>query len=582
MAIEAAKQVARGDLPITGYNIKEAVFENALVVPWTEEGIDTQLHLRSATSDGRSSWYQFHLYSHSNGGWISICHGSIRVQYKEADVAVGSDQEASKTGEFYKALYRTSYKECRKPVDTQKMYQCLQECGLDYGPAFQRLETIACNDCMEAVGQLRPFKWNAEDDENPPQNHVIHPTTLDSVFQLTFAAISKGGSETMPTMIPTKANRVWVASSGLQSGNVVSLYSKAKHVGHHDEAFVLGLDSIDRSPCMVIEGLEATIVSDNTAQLQITDTNLCYNIDWKPDIDLLDTKQILAYCRGTESPAQEPSQFFRDLQLLVLVYILKTLESINMRSQEDFDDHTRRYISWMRFQLDRFLNGTLPYSLPQWSDLLYDMDYRALLEQKVQEASVQGKFYTEVGRNLIGIIEGRVDPLVLLFQGDLAKEYYKDIANSVTFAKPLARYLDALAHKNPGMNILEVGAGTAGMTTHIIKTLTLHGANETGTPRYSEYNYTDISRSFFQSAQDLFKDQGARMKFNALNIEDDPVSQGFEEQKYDLVVAASVSHVSIIVLHITGLHVAHSFKQVLHATKDLDNTIKNIRRLLKT
>lgn len=579
MAIEAAKQVASGKLAIMGYRVKEAVFQNALVVPSTEEGTDTQFHLRSATSDEKASWYQFHLYGQTNGDWISICHGFVQVEYAEMNTAVGSDKETSRVSEIYQALFETGSKACRKPVETRQMYQCLQDCGLDYGPAFQRLETMACNDYREAVGRLKPFEWSSGQDENPPQPHVIHPTTLDGVFQLTFAAISKGGVERMPTMIPTKVKRLWIASSGLQSVDSVSLYSKAKPVGRHEEAFVLGLDSIDSSPRMVIKGLEATVVSDNTVKLQSSDTQLCYNIDWKPDIDLLDRKQIFEYCQGASGSSKEPTQFFRNLQLLVLAYILKTLDSIEDRGQEDFEVHIQKYILWMKLQRDRFLSGTLPYSLPQWSSLLHDKDYRALLEHELEEASVQGKFYAAVGKNLVGIIEGNIDPLALLFQGNLAKEYYQDIANSVTFAQPLAKYLDALAHKNPGMNILEVGAGTAGMTTHILETLNQHGANEIGTPRYSEYNFTDISRSFFESAQDRFRDQGARMKFNALNIENDPVSQGFEEGTYDLVVAASVSDVAIFTLIFAGLN---HFKQVLHATKDLDNTIKNIRKLLKT
>ena len=89
------------------------------------------------------------------------------------------------------------------------------------------------------------------------------------------------------------------------------------------------------------------------------------------------------------------------------------------------------------------------------------------------------------------------------------------------------------------------------MTTYIITTLTRHGADEFGTPRYSEYTYTDISRFLFLSAQKLFRDQGARMEFNALSLEDDPIGQGFVEGKHDPMVAVSVSdafsHVNCVV-----------------------------------
>lgn len=107
--------------------------------------------------------------------------------------------------------------------------------------------------------------------------------------------------------------------------------------------------------------------------------------------------------------------------------------------------------------------------------------------------------------------------------------------------KRFARYIDALAHKDPALKILEVGAGTGAMTVQIMKILAVHGENELGIPRYGQYDYTDISRSFFGPAQDLFVDHGKRLDFKALNIEKDPELQGFECGTYDIVLAASVS-----------------------------------------
>jgi hypothetical protein len=49
------------------------------------------------------------------------------------------------------------------------------------------------------------------------------------------------------------------------------------------------------------------------------------------------------------------------------------------------------------------------------------------------------------------------------------------------------------------------------------------------------------------------------MEYKTLNIEKDPVEQGFKEHSYDLVLAANV----------------------LHATKSLEETLRNVRRLLK-
>ena len=542
MAIEAAKQTKNENLIIRGFNIKDVIFQNALTIPLVDDGIETQFYLRNSDSRG-NTFHKFHLYGLKNGEWLEICNGNIQVDYQDAENAGDGGKQASENSDFYKAMYQERSKTCSKAVDTQQMYRCLQNCGLDYGPTFQRLTGIACNDEGEAIGQLVPFEWLSDQDTNYAQPHVVHPTTLDSIFQLTFAAISKGGDDQVPTMIPTKIQNCWISNIGLRPGNTANLYTKAQQGGRRKEAFVLGLDSVDGHPRLIIEGLEATVVAENRNTLQpgSSETPTCFNIDWKPDLRLLNRQQTLSYCLKAKVPDPEPVEFFKDLQLLVLVYISNTVVYLAKRTSEDLAPHFQQYTAWLRAQLERFHNGTLPHFLPQWSYLLHDKDYQVELSHRVEETCVQGKFYVEIGKNLSGIFEGKVDPLAILFQGDLAKEYYREIANSVTFKQPLASYLDALVHQNPGMKILEVGAGTGGMTSFVIDVLMHHGVNEAGTPRYSRYDYTDLSRSFFHSAQESFRDQGQRMKFNALNIADDPVTQGFDEGTYDLVVAASVN-----------------------------------------
>src|SRR5207245_323186 len=76
---------------------------------------------------------------------------------------------------------------------------------------------------------------------------------------------------------------------------------------------------------------------------------------------------------------------------------------------------------------------------------------------------------------------------------------------------------------------------------------------------YSSYTYTDISSAFFEKAEELFHNDASKIKFKTLDIEKDPVSQGYPEQSYDVVIASNV----------------------LHATRKLAETMRNVRRLLK-
>ena len=94
------------------------------------------------------------------------------------------------------------------------------------------------------------------------------------------------------------------------------------------------------------------------------------------------------------------------------------------------------------------------------------------------------------------------------------------------------------------------GAGTGGATEEILKQL---GSS------FASYTYTDISSGFFEKAQDRFEQHQSRMIFKVLDIEKDIEEQGYAPQSYDLVIASLV----------------------LHATRKLEDTLKNVRRLLK-
>ncbi len=89
------------------------------------------------------------------------------------------------------------------------------------------------------------------------------------------------------------------------------------------------------------------------------------------------------------------------------------------------------------------------------------------------------------------------------------------------------------------MRIIEVGAGTGSMTDIMLRSLG-RGDESCNERRYGQWDYTDISRSFFGDAQDEFRQEGDRMRFNTLNIEQDPEAQGFECGTYDVVVASLV------------------------------------------
>jgi SAM-dependent methyltransferase len=85
-------------------------------------------------------------------------------------------------------------------------------------------------------------------------------------------------------------------------------------------------------------------------------------------------------------------------------------------------------------------------------------------------------------------------------------------------------------------------------------------------------SYTDISSGFFPAAKERFKDF-SHIEFATLDITKDPIAQGFLEEGFDLIIAANVGSSPRPADFMLTL-------QVLHATPNLNATLRHVRKLL--
>lgn len=249
--------------------------------------------------------------------------------------------------------------------------------------------------------------------------------------------------------------------------------------------------------------------------------------------------ELRAYCEAGEPISiSEPVQFYQDLSLLLFIIISRTVDQLALDKPQIIKPHIEKYIAWMYRQIEKFHLGNMPDGRPEWVSLSKDDVFVHPLVESISK-SKQGVLFVAIGQNLLDMLHGRVDPLNFLFDGELVENHYQEIF-SVPCCQKIGKYLVLLTHKNPGMKILEVGAGTGKMTEHILASITDLGEVDIRSPRYSQYDYTDISGSYFQKAEKRLANM-KRLNFKVLNIENDPVQQGFEAGTYDLVIAGLVS-----------------------------------------
>jgi microcystin synthetase protein McyG len=149
---------------------------------------------------------------------------------------------------------------------------------------------------------------------------------------------------------------------------------------------------------------------------------------------------------------------------------------------------------------------------------------------------------------LVDTLTGKCNPLEVLFpQGELSslERLYEDAMMTMLPNRLLRSAFNIIMEQLPQdrtLRILELGAGTGGTTAHIVKDLS--------TDRI-DYVYTDISNHFLDKAKEKFR-KYPFLRYELLNIEQDPERLGFSPHQFDVVFASNVLHATVDLTHSVG------------------------------
>ncbi|WP_206600466.1 SDR family NAD(P)-dependent oxidoreductase [Chromobacterium sphagni] len=141
-----------------------------------------------------------------------------------------------------------------------------------------------------------------------------------------------------------------------------------------------------------------------------------------------------------------------------------------------------------------------------------------------------------------------------LVEGIYKKNAHADYLNSLVedAVESLVQARLEAGEANARIRILEVGAGTGGTSEGVFKRLARY-------QDHVEYVYTDLSKSFLLHARDSFSGIAPYMELQLFDAERAPDEQGVDSGSFDIVIAANV----------------------LHATRNIGNTLGNVKRCLK-
>ncbi|KAL8717594.1 MAG: hypothetical protein Q9225_005174 [Loekoesia sp. 1 TL-2023] len=553
MAVEAMRQEienrqSRGR--VLQYMLRDIVFSKAILIPALPGKIEIQLSLRPSrnlNNRNTTGWTDFRICSLSHDDvWNENCWGSIMVEFWPSADEVEQFGEADTSAMFQSGMSSSAI----ETYSSDQLYQTLRAQGNDYGPSFAIMDDLRIGN-YEAVGTVVIPDVGMCMPSGFMQPHLMHPSTLDALFHAGLPLFSRYCSP--GSVMPLSIEEVIIPADSINvPGHKFEVTTTLTPIGTRSAstsilAYPTPSTGAKNSP-LIISCAELYSVGEvqKVDRSSVKDRSITYQLRLGLDSDFI-TQDMVKVSGSLDLDQDEASAAVLNADLLdcaASLYIKKLIDSNTGQHRVNHAEHFVHLLTWMR----QFSESA---SFEKFVNMSPDEAAHTLLE--AQHSGIEGETLHRLGQNLELILSGEVDSLDLLLEGSLLFRLYAD-ESCLRCYSYLAAFVKYLVFKNPKMHILEIGAGTGGATVPLLQTLT-----EQGHMTFGQYDFTDISPSFFEPAKTLLGDWLERITFKTFNVERDPVTQGFEAASYDLVIASNV----------------------LHATRKIDETLANIQKVLK-
>ncbi|KAI0377764.1 putative polyketide synthase [Hypomontagnella monticulosa] len=504
---------------ITGLNdftVRAVSFKTAMILDETlPTEIITKLQPQRLTNSLNSSFFEFSIQSHNGSAWTQHCSGLVM-----------GGQASPRPKPTVTTYSRT--------VDSKRWYRAMSKAGLRYGPRFTGLDGITAGVSDNVASAV------VRDSIDPESPYALHPTTIDYILQLSLVAMHQGQPRFMKqSHLPTFIEEIYI--KGGADEQIIYMNTAVKQ--QSTDAHGLVGDALVFS----LTGLEFTNLDAEEDELE--DQYETAQLVWKPHIDFAEPTSLIKPVQQAELSSINPL-----IERIFLLCVIDVMEDI--KDVTPMNPHLDTYRTWLSQQLEKARKESYPL-VPDAKNLfaLGNRDrkelIRSLVASHTEGTMVPGsRILFRCYENMSDIFDGKTEPLELMRRDGLLGQYYDCLQDKHEYKD----FLQLLGHLRPHMNVLEIGAGTGGLTAKILDFL----QSESGEELYQEYMYTDISSGFFVSAKERFHDH-PRIRYDVLDISKDPVEQGFPDRHYDLIIASNI----------------------LHATPYLTETLKHTKTLLK-
>jgi acyl transferase domain-containing protein len=465
---------------------------------------------------------------------------------------------------------------CASRRTADEHYGILEEHGLELGPSLRRVSEIWRRD-GEALGALLP-------DLGEPAAHpyLLHPALLDAALQVVGAAMPSGPE----TFLPVGLDRLRChrpATAAAWSHVVVRPVDRT------------GAEPGDASETRLADVVLSDSVGGIIAELRglrfrrahqpaASPDDWVYRVAWEPspatprvvpnapDLPPLANLALNSASIGVEVEPHRAA--LAQLETLSTIFIAQALTRLGWQPRGG-ERCTRHGLATELHVQPRF-----EPLLGRWLDILVEDGYlerdadvwqvrhwpatgelserraaaEAWLDDHGAAFAAELRIVERCGASLADALMGRCDPLELLFPagqtGDAEALYATSPIAQAYNARVAETVAGIAAAQRDGrrLRVLEIGAGTGGTTSFVVSRLAGQAV---------DYVFTDVSPLLLARAREKFSDV-PNMQFQLLDVDADPIAQGFAAGSFDVVIATNV----------------------LHATQDVRATLQRVRALL--
>ncbi|KAJ5311844.1 hypothetical protein N7476_007704 [Penicillium atrosanguineum] len=422
-------------------------------------------------------------------------------------------------------------------LDAERFYNSVAELGYDYTSPFQALSGLSRR-MDEAAGMIAvPTNDSAE------APLIIHPASLDAAIQSVILAYCFPGDGRLRNLcLPTKIDRIrinpWSCVALARPDTNVRFYSAVANCRFAELSGDVDIYSADRRYTVVqLQGLHTTPL---TPLSSATDVTMFTELTWALE-EPTGRKMYFA-----DWFKEDISQSL-DLERVAHFYLKKLHYSFQQTDHSGIAWHHQHLLSYATHCVSLVASGNHPFARPEWAH-----DTKETISEILQrqQDSIDVRSMTAVGEILPSIVRGHINLLDTWMQENMLSDVYFNALGAQSYLNEVARIAGQISNRYPHINVLEIGAGAGESTEAVLREMDT---------AFASYTYTDLMDSMFDIARERFDKYQARMAYKVLDIERDIAEQGFSEQSYDVLIA--------------------TFS--LYATRNLEATLRNVRRLLK-